>query len=130
MRRRALYVVCVILSSLLPAVGVLSVMGFPHRTTHSALTLAAWYSAAVLITAVNLWTSYVRGWLWIRRHGSLEGHRFTSGLPLIGTLAAGVAAVCTAGDWVSGLLAVMLAVLDTGGLTWFALQVCRHDLFD
>lgn len=130
MRRVLAYTLFGLLGALVPASGCISLLGVPTRTQHSPGALLAWFAAAMLLAAINLWTSWGRALVWRAKHGSLDGYQWVSGIPAIGTLATGVAALGTWGDPASGIAAIIISLADTGSMTWFAIQCFRHRVFD
>jgi hypothetical protein len=124
------YVAVCAVGAALPVAGVLSAMGVPERAHHTPIVLTGWLSIPALVACFNLWISYGRALVWKHRHGSLAEFRHVSGFPVIGSVATAAAAGATWGDVVSGMMAVVLSFLDTGSLTWFAIQCVRHRLLD
>src|SRR5213596_2753145 len=41
---------------------------------------------AAAIGSLNLYLSWIRPWIYRRRHHSLEGYRYSSGVPVFGTM--------------------------------------------
>jgi hypothetical protein len=78
---------------------------------------------------LNFYLSFVRGWVHRRRHGSMEGYRYVSGIPLLGNL--GLLAALMLGMGAAGTATVGLALcaLDTGGLPWFLISTWRDRSF-
>lgn len=74
---------------------------------------------ALLVGGLNFWLSFLRPFLWQRQHGSMEDYRFISGLPGIGTILAVAACLLAFGATVPALIALVVFVIDSGGLPWF-----------
>lgn len=130
MKRVLAYATFTLLGALVPAAGCISMLGVPTRTRHSPGELLAWFAIPVFLAAINLWTSQGRALFWNIRHGSLDGYRWVSGFPAIGTIATAIAALGTWGDLTSGIVVMVLSLVDTGSMTWFAIQCFRHRAFD
>ncbi len=71
---------------------------------------------------LNAYLSWVRPTLHVWRQSSMDGFRNISGLPLVGTLFAVVAAIIDFGGLSSTLTGLATLVLDTGGLPWFLIS--------
>jgi hypothetical protein len=72
-----------------------------------------------LFAVVNAHLSFLRPWLYRRRHGSLSGFRFVSGVPLFGTLCVCASNAIGFGEVITAALGLVTLALDTGGLPWF-----------
>lgn len=99
----------------LAAASLFRAMSFPSTTAQGRWLLLP----AVFLALLNAHLSWIRPRLHARRHGSLEGYRHVSGIPLFGNLFAIAALMLNFGNpFVAGVgLAAVLA--DTGGLPWF-----------
>lgn len=74
---------------------------------------------AVLIGCLNLDRAYLRPWRYRRQRGSLDGYRYVSGLPLVGTLFQVAGCLIAFGSPTVGLLGGLAGLLDVGGVPWF-----------
>jgi hypothetical protein len=72
----------------------------------------------VLLGVLNLHLTFLRPLLYLLRHGSTEGLKNVSVVPLIGTLLALAAGTCAFGDPYSASAGLLTLVIDTGGLPW------------
>ena len=106
-----------------------SLAGYPHRHHSSVWAMLAWFAFPAFIAGLNFYLSFIRGWLWIRRTGGIDGYRYASGFPLIGSIGTLMAACGTWGDAASASLGLVLCLLDTGGGTWFLIQCVRTHAF-
>lgn len=80
---------------------------------------------AIFFAGENVYTSWLRPWLYWRRHGSMEGYQHISGYPLIGNLfAVSALLVCFGNPWIAALGLATIAA-DTGGVPWFVLSTWR-----
>jgi hypothetical protein len=80
-----------------------------------------------LIGGLNIYLSFIRSRLHLRRHGSLKEYRHVSGYPLIGWLGL-IAALCLGwGAPGTALIGLALCFVDTGGLVWFFLGTWRDE---
>lgn len=83
----------------------------------------------IATAGLNFYLSFIRGLVHRLRHGSLEGYRHVSGIPLIGTLfvvAGGIAGFGWRDTSIAGLAAT---ALDTGGAPWFLISTWRDASF-
>ncbi len=79
-----------------------------------------------LLAALNLWLSFGRPGLWKLRHGTLDGYRHASGVPVLSTIF-GILACCLGFGAAVPSAAVLLALMaDTGGLPWLVVATW-HD---
>ena len=81
----------------------------------------------LLFGILNVYLSAVRPRLYHLRHGSMEGYRFISGLPLFGDLLVIVAGVSGFGALPTAVVGLVALVLDTGGLLRFLIATWRDD---
>ena len=78
------------------------------------------------IGSLNLYLTCVRPWLYRLRHHSLEGYRYVSGFPVIGTILVTLALLASAGSKPTAAVALLVLRIDTGGLPWFLVSTW-HD---
>lgn len=96
-----------------------------HGHVRAPFDAVSFIVAALLLALLNFYLSFIRPWVLLRRHGSLDGIPHVSGFPILGTLlvflggAYGFAALGTS------LLGIVALVLDTGGLPWFLVATWR-----
>jgi len=90
-------------------------------TASPFLPKTAWgiLALAMLIGTMNFYLSFLRPLLWEKKHGSMEDYRFISGLPAIATLGACAATLAGFGSSIIAGLAIVVLVIDAGGLPWF-----------
>jgi hypothetical protein len=89
------------------------------------LAFAAW------VGLLNFHLSFVRPWLFKRRHESLEDCRFISGLPMIATLVVVLTVLADFGVRAVAVAALAILAVDTGGLPWFLITTWRQrELWD
>jgi hypothetical protein len=81
----------------------------------------------LLFALLNAHLAMVRPWLYRLRHGSMEGYRFVSGLPLIGSVFVVAAGVLGFGALPTAVVGLVALALDTGGLPWFLIATWRDD---
>lgn len=84
---------------------------------------------ACLVACLNFQLNTVRPWIYKRVHGSMEGYRFVSGLPVVGTFFQVSGAVIGFGSTPVGLLGMLSALLDNGGLLWFPILTWKDSSF-
>jgi hypothetical protein len=86
---------------------------------------------ALFPTALNVYLSWLRPTIYRWRHGSLDGLRNVSGVPLLGTLFVVPAGVIGFGDWRVAALGLFVQAFDSGGLLWFLIATwCDQSLWD
>lgn len=78
-----------------------------------------------LFGILNAYLTVVRPWRYRRRHGSMEGFRFQSPLPLVGTVCVVIANIIGFGELLTAALGLATLALDTGGLPWFVAMTWR-----
>ena len=81
----------------------------------AGLTLVA---LALLIGGLNLNLIMIRPARYLRRHGSFEGFRFVSGVPMVGTLLVIAGCLAAFGSPLVGSLGLLAVLVDAGGLPW------------
>lgn len=86
--------------------------------------------AAALIGALNFYLSFLRGYFYLRRHGSAgnnrsDGYQHVSGFPMIGTVLVLIGATLAFGDIPTAVLGLCVMSLDTGGSVWFLISTWR-----
>jgi hypothetical protein len=82
---------------------------------------------AVLVVLFNLHTSFFRPSFYRWRHGSMDGFRFVSGAPLLGTIFILIESILGFGSLYTSILALLAYLLDTGGLPWFLVMTWRDE---
>ena len=69
---------------------------------------------AAAIGTLNFHLSFVRPRIFFKRHGSMDGYHFVSGIPGIGTLLVCLGGVLGFGAVGSAIVGITVLVLDTG----------------
>lgn len=77
---------------------------------------------------LNLYTSFIRPWLHLRKCGHMESYRHVSGAPFVGGIFVFVAALMLPPSWAIGAFLLLLYVFDTGGIHWLFYSLLRHGL--
>ena len=80
---------------------------------------------AAFIGTLNFYLSFLRGYFYLRRHGSADGYRHVSGFPMIGTVLVSIGATLAFGDIPTALLGLVVMSADTGGSVWFLIATWR-----
>jgi hypothetical protein len=124
--RRRVIAVTVCFAPLILAAASLAAGWFWPRTSPIGVALAV---LAVPVLVLNLTLAFVRPVVYRLRHGSMDGYRHVSGLPLIGNLFAVAGAVVGFGDWRAAGVALFATVCDTGSMTWLAVVIWRDPSF-
>jgi hypothetical protein len=71
------------------------------------------------VAGLNVYLAVIRPSLYVRRHGSTEGYRHVSGLPLVGTGLVVVGGAVGFADWRVAAVGLVVLAADLGGLPWF-----------
>ncbi len=85
------------------------------------------FGFGLFVTGLNVHTSWVRPYVYKALHGNLEGYKFISGIPMLGSLAAFVALWHCGNSWTTIAVVISILVLDTGGIPWFIIATWRDD---
>jgi hypothetical protein len=101
---------------------------------HSRPIAGGWnyfFILAGLIAPFNLYLSFIRPWLYRWKHQSMEGYRFISGIPGIGTILVILGLLACFQDLPSAIIGVVITIFDCGGLPWFLVFTWRQkDMWD
>jgi hypothetical protein len=124
-RRRAIGITVCLLPILLMVASIVVGLFWP-RTSPVGVVLALF---AVPLVFLNLYLAAARPSLYRRRHGSMEGYRNVSGVPLIGNLLAVIGCVVGFCDWRAATVGLFALVCDVGGLPWFIVATWRDPSF-
>ncbi len=71
--------------------------------------------AACFLGCLNIYFTFIRPWMYRRKHKSMEGYRLVSGLPIIGTLLAIAGCIIAFGSPVVGICGLLAVLIDTDG---------------
>lgn len=80
---------------------------------------------ALAIGVLNFYLSFLRGLLYRRANGSLDGYRHVSGLPMVGTLVVVVGALMGFGSALCAALGLLAVGIDPGGSVWFLIATWK-----
>jgi len=98
----------------------------PRSATLSWLLVAL----ALAVVALNLFTSFVRPGLYVRRNnGSLHGYRNVSGVPIVGSILATLAVLFAWGHIFVAFACLLILLTDTGGAVWLLIVLSRDASF-
>ena len=92
----------------------------PRRPTWWAALIPLALGAS--IGSLNLYLSWIRPWIYRLRNHSLEGYRYASGAPVIGTVLVTLALLAGVGSKLIAAAGLLVLTIDTGGLPWFLVQ--------
>jgi len=98
---------------------------YPLRHT-IGITLAL---LACLLALLNFNLSFIRPWIYCRKHKTKEGYKHVSGLPMLGTMLQIIGCMVAFGNPTAGILSLTAGILDTGGLPWFAISTWKDKSF-
>lgn len=108
------------------------IISWHNGTTRSRPNVVAILLAvvALLIAMYNFWLCFLRPLLYRWHHGSMEGWRFISVAPVIGTLFIFASPlVAPGGDRTAAAIGAVALLVDTGGLPWFLICILRDRTF-
>jgi hypothetical protein len=108
---------------------ILSTMSASSYGTWGKIVGVVFVSAALFVAALNLHLNVVRPWLYQRAHGSMEGFKNVSHLPLFGLLLVLLGGFFGRGSLPCAVLGVVALILDTGGIPWFVVATWRDSSF-
>jgi hypothetical protein len=81
--------------------------------------------AGLLFGSCNLYLALIRPARYVWRHGSTEGLRHVSVVPLLGTLLVVTGGIIGFCDWRSAAVGIVALAIDFGGLPWFLVATWR-----
>lgn len=85
---------------------------------------------AAAVAFSNLYLAFLRPMLYARRHGgSLEGYKFVSGIPAVGTVMVAAAVVAGWGQMPVAVAGFVLLLGDVGGTVWLLVSIGRDRTF-
>lgn len=84
---------------------------------------------ALVVGGLNFYLSFIRGPIYRRRNGSLEGYKHVSGIPMIGSLLVVAGTVLGFGAAFCAGLGLLAVALDTGGTPWFLIATWKDSSF-
>lgn len=93
------------------------------------LPAASLIGLALILGALNIWLSFVRPRLYMRCHETMDGYRFVSGVPLVGTVLSFAGGLVGFGAIGLALAGILSLALDAGGLPWFLATTWREGSF-
>lgn len=96
-----------------------------HHSRPAGTTGLILLGAAGAIALLNLHLSYLRPWLYYRKHKSMDGYHSVSGIPALGTIAVIAAILFNFQHLLTGILAICILIADTGGLPWFLIMTWK-----
>jgi len=91
-------------------------------------SVASWsfIALATIVALVNFHLSWVRPVLYSRRHhGSPEGYKFISGIPLVGTVLSTIGVLTSWGAWPVAAASLALLLIDTGGALYLQVVLVK-----
>jgi hypothetical protein len=92
----------------------------------TALTPGLYYVLpGALIAALNFHLSWTRPLLYRLAHGSMEGYRFVSGVPIVGVFFVLAGVLPWFGDVITALAGLAVLFADTGSPPWFLAMTWR-----
>ena len=85
---------------------------------------------AMLLVGFNLYTSFLRPWMYRRAHGDYTRYQYVSGAPALGSILIAIAAFfLPSASWVGGAL-LALYLMDPGGIHVAAFAMLRECFTD
>jgi hypothetical protein len=85
---------------------------------------------AVFFVGFNLYTSFLRPWMYRRAHGDYSGYQYVSGAPALGSILIAIAALfLPSAAWI-GVALLVLYFVDPGGIHVAAIVFLRDCFTD
>jgi multisubunit Na+/H+ antiporter MnhB subunit len=84
---------------------------------------------ACLVAAFNFNLSFLRPRRYQRTHGTMEGYRFVSGLPVFGTFLLVAGCILAFGSVAVGICGLAAGLLDPDGIPWFVIRTWKDSSF-
>jgi hypothetical protein len=84
---------------------------------------------AAFFAVFNFHLSFIRPHLFRFRHGSMDGYRFVSGIPVVGSILIALGSLFSFGAIGSALIGCASFCLDTGGSGWFVIATWKDRSF-
>ncbi|MFM2197693.1 MAG: hypothetical protein RLZZ505_1125 [Verrucomicrobiota bacterium] len=85
---------------------------------------------AMFLVGFNLYTSFLRPWMYRRAHGDYNGYQYVSGAPALGSILIAIAALfLPSASWIGGVL-LALYLMDPGGIHVAAFAMLRECFTD
>ena len=104
-------------------------LGGAVRGSGSALAFG-FLGLATVIALINFHLTILRPLIYRLRHGSTDGLRFVSVIPLIGPLAVLTSGVVGFGDIYVAILGIAVFLVDTGSTFWIFVYTWRYGIID
>ena len=82
---------------------------------------------SILVGLLNINLLSIKPRLYKHKHKTMEGYKFISGLPMVGTMLQVFGCVVAFGSDVVGLLALLTILIDIGGLFWVPVITWNDD---
>jgi hypothetical protein len=100
---------------------------FGAASVESNVTCWVLIVLASVVAAVSLYLSFLRPFLYAKRHGNAtEGYRHVSGIPIVGSIFAALAVLVAWGQMSVAAAGLTVLLVDTGGVVWL-LSALSHD---
>jgi hypothetical protein len=80
---------------------------------------------AAVMAALNFYLSFVRPYLFRVRRGSMDGYRFVSDVPIVGSILVVLGALFGFGAVGTALIGIIVFLSDTGGSGWFVIATWK-----
>jgi hypothetical protein len=85
---------------------------------------------AMFFVGFNLYTSFLRPWMYRRTHDDYNGYQYVSGAPALGSILVAIAALfLPSASWIGGVL-LALYLIDPGGIHVAAFVMLRECFTD
>lgn len=104
---------------------ILSLIYGANKNQELTYTSIGFMLAALTIAFINLYLSFLRPLLFERKNGSMDGYRFASGIPLVGTLMMVFGLMTGFGQIGPATIGILAFILDTSGSGWFVVATWR-----
>jgi len=115
----------IVLCSLPVWLAIVSIALSFHHSRLAGTTGYILLVGAGAIALLNLYLSSLRPWLYHKKHKSMDGYNYVSGIPGLGTMAVIAAVLFNFQHLLTGILAICILIADTGGLPWFLIMTWK-----
>ncbi len=121
---------CLVAALILSApamLGLLSLIAGLHSSADqgSSIGVMVLLTIAALVAGFNFYLSFVRPALFSHHNGSLQGYRFISGIPILGSILATFGVLFAWGQFSIAAFMLLLLVVDTGSPLFALIAIYR-----
>jgi hypothetical protein len=100
-----------------------------NQNQQSVFASVGFMFAALVLALFNFHLSFIRPYLYQKKHNGMDGYHFVSGLPIIGNILIIIGLFFGFGGIGSAVIGILAFALDTGGTGWFLVAVWGDKTF-